>query len=285
MRLRLLGDVLHNMFTGYYEKPKPSTQESADIRKQNCLDCINRLLPALVGPGDLLSSDVRADFALEAYNAWGRKLEDGWSSESPFRDLAHVIVNQQQKLDEAFFDSFVDRLKKFCAESAKGPALELDDYKAMAVELNTVASLCVGVRAFCAAAGLEAPAFPAKPSPCQLAHFQRVSDYSTKSLTTNKSVAWVPILPLSNLRREVTDRFGIDRSKWSVAGNNPEGPSSKATAAPLTCWEFLKFMEVMYIPVSDMPRFMKVPGEDRTLNRGQLEIAAAEYTTAKSCKF
>ena len=44
-------------------------------------------------------------------------------------------------------------------------------------------------------------------------------------------------------------------------------------------------MDVMYAPVQDIPRFMKVPGEDRTLNRGQLEVAAADYTTGKACSF
>lgn len=33
--------------------------------------CIQQVLRAVVGPGDLLSSDLRADFATEAYGAWG----------------------------------------------------------------------------------------------------------------------------------------------------------------------------------------------------------------------
>ena len=33
--------------------------------------CIQQVLRAVVGPGDLLSSDLRADFAAEAYGAWG----------------------------------------------------------------------------------------------------------------------------------------------------------------------------------------------------------------------
>lgn len=64
-----------------------------------------------------------------------------------------------------------------------------DDFKAMAVELNTIAALCAGVRAFCAACGLEAPPLPSKPVPCQAAHFQRVSDYATGTLQTNRSIA------------------------------------------------------------------------------------------------
>jgi len=95
----------------------------------------------------------------------------------------------------------------------------------------------------------------------------------------------VPTLPASQLRKDVPQRFGIDASMWAFAGANPHGPTSKASAAPLTCWEFLKFMDVMYVPFQDAPRFLKVPGKDRTLNRGQLEVAAADYTSGKACNF
>lgn len=47
--------------------------------------------------------------------------------------------------------------------------------------------------------------------------------------------------------QEVTGRFGIDRSLMSFAGDKPTGPTSKASAAPLTCWEFLKFLDVMQL--------------------------------------
>ena len=40
-----------------------------------------------------------------------------------------------------------------------------------------------------------------------------------------------------------------------------------------------------YTPTKDVTRFLRVPGTDRTLTRGQLEIAAAEYTGGKACSF
>ena len=45
--------------------------------------------------------------------------------------------------------------------------------------------------------------------------------------------------------QEVTKNFDIDRSLMRFAGDNPTGPTSKASAAPLTCWEFLKWKDVM----------------------------------------
>ncbi|CAE7872174.1 unnamed protein product, partial [Symbiodinium microadriaticum] len=91
----------------------------------NCLLCIQRVLEVAVGPGDLLSSDVRADIAAEAYAAWGdcqgcltaksqglpaegtdfaqynlEEISHDFVTTGPFRDLVHAIVNRQQKLDE-----------------------------------------------------------------------------------------------------------------------------------------------------------------------------------------
>jgi len=304
--VKLLGDVLGNALTGHYEKAKPTSEARTAERKKNCLDCIAKLLEAVVGPGDLLSSDVRAEFAAEAYAAWGsckaciaakqanlpqkgtdfakyneNEIEHDFTTSGPFRSFAHAIVNRQQKLDEGFFQAFVERLKQFVGD----PILGDDDFQAMAIELNTIAALCAGVRAFCAATGYEAPPLPAKPNPCKPGRFLWVSDYSTGPLQTNRAIAWVPTLPASQLRKDVPQRFGIDASMWAFAGANPHGPTSKASAAPLTCWEFLKFMDVMYVPFQDAPRFLKVPGKDRTLNRGQLEVAAADYTSGKACNF
>ncbi|CAE7839989.1 CARNMT1 [Symbiodinium sp. CCMP2592] len=304
--VKLLGDVLGNALTGHYEKGKPTSEARTAERKKNCLECITKLLEAVVGPGDLLSSDVRAEFAAEAYAAWGsckaciaakqaklpqkgtdfakyneNEIEHDFTTSGPFRAFAHAIVNRQQKLDEGFFQAFVERLKQFVGD----PKLGDDDFQAMAIELNTIAALCAGVRAFCAATGYEAPPLPAKPNPCKPGRFLRVSDYSTGPLQTNRVIAWVPTLPASQLRKDVPERFGIDASMWAFAGANPHGPTSKASAAPLTCWEFLKIMDVMYVPFQDAPRFLKVPGKDRTLNRGQLEVAAADYTSGKACNF
>ena len=46
-----------------------------------------------------------------------------------------------------------ERLKKFHGNGSSG--YNEDDFKAMAVELNLIAALCAGVRAFCAASNLE----------------------------------------------------------------------------------------------------------------------------------
>lgn len=308
----IMWDVLRNFCTGYYEKGKATSSARTAERKKNCLDCINQVLQAVVGPGDLWSSDIRAEFAAEAYAAWGsckgcleakssklpskgsnfamynqEEITHDFTTKGPFRDFAHAIVNRQQKLDEVFFNAVVERIKEFRRnEQSNGqPPLMEDDFKAMAVELNTIAALCAGVRAFCAACGLEAPPLPSKPVPCQAAHFQRVSDYATGTLQTNRSIAWGPYLPTGQLRPGILKQFQIDRGLMSFAGDSPQGPTSKASAVPLTCWEFLKFMHVMYVPITEAPRFMKVPGVDRTLNRGQLEVAAADYTTAKACNF
>eukprot|EP00439_Symbiodinium_sp_Y106_P058379 s2735_g8.t1 len=304
----MAGDVLHNLCTGYYEEGRPTSKERTAERKKNCLLCIQRVLEVAVGPGDLLSSDIRADIAAEAYAAWGdcqgclmaksqglpakgidfakynlEEISHDFVTTGPFRDLVHAIVNRQQKLDEAFFKTVVERMRQHFGEGDK--MLGEEDFQAMAVELATLSALCTGVRAFCAAAGYEAPQLPARPTPAEPGRFRCVADYSTGSFKTDRSIAWGPTLPTSQLRKEVTDRFGINRSLWLFSGDLPMGPTSKASAAPLTCWELLKYMDVMYAPVQDIPRFMKVPGEDRTLNRGQLEVAAADYTTGKACSF
>jgi len=301
----LAVDVLRNVCTGYYQKGKATSKDRSGERKRNCLDSVERVLRAVVGPGDLLSSSVRAEFAAEAYAAWGacegcasakvmklpqqgenfatynlKEIEHDFTTTSPFRDLAHAFVNRQQKLDETFFEAVLERMKQFHQD----PTLGEDDFKAMAIELVLVAALCAGVRAFCAAAGIPAPPLPPAPQPSQPGRFRFVSDYSTSSLKTHRSIAWGPHLPSEQLRKEVVEAFHLDPSMISF-GDSPAIPTSRASAAPLTCWEFLQWRDVMYVPIHDVLRFMKVPGTDRTLNRGQLEVAAADYTTAKACNF
>lgn len=304
----LLWDVLHNLCTGYYQKEVPTSPQRTAVRKKNCQESIKQVLQSVVGPGDLLSSDIRADFAAEAYAAWGdcpgcikaklaelpsngenfakfneEEIEHTFVTDSPFRDIAHAIVNRQQKMDERFFNTVVERVKHFHGNGSSD--YSEDDFKVMAIELNTIAGLMAGIRAFCAASNMEVPAFPAKPVPSVPAHFKTMSDFAKGSLQTNKSVAWGPYLPTDQLREEVTKNFDVDRSLMRFAGDNPTGPTSKASAAPLTCWEFLKWKDVMYAPTKDVTRFLRVPGTDRTLTRGQLEIAAAEYTGGKACSF
>ena len=165
---KILGDVLFNLCTGHYEKGKPTNEARTAARKKNCMECIDKVLEAVVGPGDLLSSDVRAEFAAEAYAAWGSckgclaakqaklppkgtdfakynlEIEHEFTTTGPFRDLAHGIVNRQQKLDEGFFHTFVERLRQaFGSDSSLGD----DDFQAMAIELNTI--LCHSWVTFC----------------------------------------------------------------------------------------------------------------------------------------
>ena len=52
---------------------------------------------------------------------------------------------------------------------------------------------------------------------------------------------------LVTVHQDVLDRFGIDGFLMTFAGDKPTGPTSKASAVPLTCWEFLKFMDVMHL--------------------------------------
>eukprot|EP00928_Gymnodinium_smaydae_P089003 TRINITY_DN73018_c0_g1_i1.p1 TRINITY_DN73018_c0_g1~~TRINITY_DN73018_c0_g1_i1.p1 ORF type:complete len:317 (+),score=47.24 TRINITY_DN73018_c0_g1_i1:169-1119(+) len=305
------SDIVYNVLTGSYDKGTSTSVERTNARLKNCADCADNVLSAVVGPGDLLSSELRAEFAAEVYFAWGTcpgcnvialknkrlaksaqlshaEVKHDFVTAGPFKEMAHVIANHQRTLDERFFNSMVERLRVLQAEeklSSDSEELGEDDLKAMAVELVLVASMCVGIRAYYAALGLKAPPFKSMPVSCQPGHFQRVSEYSTSPLQTNRSIAWSPTLPTSQLRTDVTDKFRIDRSLWRVAGDNPDGPLSKASVAPLTCWEFLKFANAMYVPLAFFFRFLKVPGEDRTLSRGQLEVAAASYTTAKACNF
>ncbi|OLP88170.1 hypothetical protein AK812_SmicGene30559 [Symbiodinium microadriaticum] len=298
VKLTVAGDVLRNVLTGHYEKGVATSPERTAQRRKNCLDAIHQVLHTVVGPGDLLSSDLRHDVAAEAYAAWGscqgcfkakaamepppganfaaynRDIDHDFTTQSPFRDLVHGLVNRQNKLSEEFFQAMLQRFKDVTDE------VQEEDVQAMAVELTTVVALCVGVRAFCSAYGVKAPALPQKMEPCKPGRFQHVSDYSNGQLQIEKSMGWGPYLPSQQLRPEALERFGLERSELSF-GDNPRIPTSKASAAPLTYWEFLKFRDVMYVPTADVARFMKVPGLDRTLNRGQLEVAAAEYTTAK----
>ncbi|CAK9114566.1 UPF0586 protein [Durusdinium trenchii] len=134
----IMWDVLRNFCTGYYEKGKATSSARTAERKKNCLDCINQVLQAVVGPGDLWSSDIRAEFAAEAYAAWGsckgcleakssklpskgsnfamynqEEITHDFTTKGPFRDFAHAIVNRQQKLDEVFFNAVVERIKEF----------------------------------------------------------------------------------------------------------------------------------------------------------------------------
>lgn len=308
--MQLAGDVIHNFFTGYCQEAMPTSTEREAIRQKNQLDVIKLILEHVVGPGDFFSSDERAEFAAEAYAAWGTckgclaakqqgitpgvpfaqynhdEIDHVYVTDGPFRDIAHAIVNHQQMLDKPFFDSVVERIEEYRSKNkAAGEEYGPNEINAMAIELATVAALCSGVRAFFAASGLPCPELPEKPRVCQAAHFKSVSNYASGSLNTNMAIAWGPFLYASQLREDVAARPDFDKTTWMFATADDSAPTSKASAAPLTCMDFLRFANVMYFPVEDATRFFKVPGEDRHLTRGQLEIAAAVYTRTKSCGY
>mmetsp|Transcript_44131 Transcript_44131/g.103142 ORF Transcript_44131/g.103142 Transcript_44131/m.103142 type:complete len:319 (-) Transcript_44131:907-1863(-) len=308
--MQLAGDVMHNFFTGYCQEAMPTSAEREAIRQKNQLDVIKLILEHVVGPGDFFSSDERAEFAAEAYAAWGAcegclaakrqgftpgvpfaqynhdEIDHVYVTDGPFRDIAHAIVNHQQMLDKPFFDSVLQRIEEYRTKNkAAGDEYGPDEYNAMAIELATVAALCSGVRAFFGASGLPCPELPEKPRVCQPAHFRSVFNYASGPLNTNMAIAWGPFLYASQLREDVAARPDFDKTTWMFATADDSAPTSKASASPLTCMDFLRFANVMYFPVEDATRFFKVPGEDRHLTRGQLEIAAAVYTRTKSCGY
>jgi len=307
--LQLAGDVLGNVFTGYYEEVRPTSISREATRQKNQLEVINVILQHLVGPGDFFTSDERADFAAEAYTAWGSckgcfaakkngippgvqfaeynhdEIAHEYVTDSPFRDIAHAIVNHQQRLDQAFFHTVLERLENYHTNKmSPNHGYGTDEYKAMAIELATVAALCAGVKAFFAASGLPCPPLPEKLKACEPPNFRHVSDFSNGPLNTNTAIAWGPYLIGEQIKKEIAARSDFDVDTWMFATAN-NAPTSKASAAPLTCMDLLLFGHVMYFPAVDAVRFFKVPGEDRHLTRGQLEVAAAEYNRAKSCSY
>uniref|UniRef100_A0A7R9WJZ0 Uncharacterized protein n=1 Tax=Pseudictyota dubia TaxID=2749911 RepID=A0A7R9WJZ0_9STRA len=301
MMAMIMSDVLRNALTGFYEPEKPTSEARTEARRHNIIRACEELLQAFVGPSDLLDSRVRAEFAKEAYYGAGtctcaadatclrdptyfakynqNDIEHQYASNSPFRDVAHAIVNHQERIKNVeFFDTFVERISK---EYPKHYGR--DEWRSMAIELGVIAACCVGVRDFCFAAGIDQIPLPehttAEPQP---AYFKSVSDYSTGPLQSNKDIYWGPVL--GTLKEEVKERFQFDHKLWNFSQHDT-GPTSKASAAPTTCMAWLKFMTVMYMTLGKAAGFFRVPAEDRTLTRAQLEIAAAEFNGAKACNF
>lgn len=319
--LQALGGLLRNVLTGYNEPPTQTNEERTAIRRDNQTASCNRLLMSAVGAGDLLDSETRAEIAKEAYICGNccsgcrsmkftclpptadfaemnqKTIEHDYATEGPFRDVVHGIVNMQDKLDEAFFENVVERMKahhKKKVEKSDGTKDQResmdafgdndDKFRAMAIELCVVAASCAGVKAFYKTAGIESPLLPTPPNPPTPARFKKVSDYSTGPLATDKGTAWGPYLPVKQLRKQVARQHEMDMAVYSFAGN-PTGPTSKASSVPTTCMEWMRFMCVMYVSPQNAPTFFSAPGHDRHLTRGQLEVAAAAYNGAVSCRF
>lgn len=297
--LPALGDILCNFLYGFYESSTPTNEARTNHRRQKMMAACEQYLKHLVGPGDLLDSSVRAEFAKEAYAGFGSavndrsvqvpsdvsfaeynqtKIKHNYVTKGAFRDVALAVVNFQHHLDEAFFESVAQRLHKMYSDRT------LEDCKAMTIELGVIAAGCDGVRTFCAAIGVDHPPLPATPQPAQPAHFRSVSDYATSPSKYTKDIAWGPFLTLDQLRPEVFQQFNLDTDLWKFASLRP-GPVSNASVVPTTCQATMYFFQEMYVPLPYFPRFLRVPGPDRHLSRGQIEPAAATYTAVKHCRF
>ena len=303
--LPAMGDILGNFLFGFYETSSPTNEERTTYRRDTMLQACEEYLNHLVGPGDLLDSDVRSEFAQEAYAGFGSpindrsvripsssddnpsfsfaeynqtKIQHQYVTQGSFRDVALAIVNFQHYLDEDFYNSVAHRLHTQYKDRS------LEDCKAMTIELGLIAAGCDAIRTFYAATGMGTPPLPDPPQPAQPAHFRFVSDYTTSPLKYTKDIAWGPFLTFDQLRTDVIDKFHLDRSLWKFASLRP-GPVSQTSVVPTTCQATMNFFQVMYVPLSYFPRFLRVPGNDRHLCRGQIEPAAATYTATKHCRF
>jgi len=279
----MLGDVLRTSFTGYYGKPPPTTPKRTNERLQNQVQACQDLLTSLVGPGDLLDSDVRFEFAYEAYygyhaaNHEESKAGTTVTTSSPYKEFALKIVNQQASLDKSTYNAFIEQL------SRSYPDHDTEDHTVMAIELAVVAACCAGIRAFYTGIGKERPDFPSRHSPRKAANFQCLHDYCDGPLYYDKKVAWGPRLPVKQLKPAAIEKFNMDLYCWKLL-ELPDNPCSKASVAPLTFIAFMNMFHIMYT-AGDVPRFMQSPGPDRFLTRGQVEAVAAGYTTTVRCRF
>lgn len=278
------GDILKNYLFGFCESNRPTSAERTANRRDGMLNACQRFLDhAAVGPGDLLDSKTRAEFAKEAYEAYGPPIisddyEYEYQTTSELRDVARMIVQDQHSLTKNYFESVVQRLQEMYSSKTR------DDCSAMTMELTILAAGCDAVRTVCDAIGAPKLPFPQSPKPPQPALFGHVSDYALTSLSYAPNVAWGPYLTLKQLKPDVVSKFDFDLNLWKFASLR-HAPASNATSAPTTCAAALDFFEVMYVPLEYFPRFLRVPGPDRHLVRGELEPAAASYTAAKQCRF
>ena len=282
--LPALWDVICNFLYGFYEPSVPTDEAKTVHRREMMISACQRFLEhAAQSPGDLLDSQTRSEFAKEAFEAYGTTHNDDnnknyeYKTKSKFRDVACKIVQDQHALDEAYYNTFVQRLQE------EYPSKTEEDCRAMAIELSVLAAGCDGVRTFCHAINktIEFPETPKTPVP---ALFEHVSDYSSSPLKYMPAIAWGPFLTLKDLKQEIITKHKLTTNLWKFASLR-HAPISNATAVPTTCEAAMDFFQVMYVPLPYFPRFLRVPGPDRHLARGQIEPAAATYTAAKHCRF
>ena len=50
----------------------------------------------------------RFSSGISGFHGFSSRIEHNFVTDSPFRDIAHAIVNRQQKMDERFFNTVVD---------------------------------------------------------------------------------------------------------------------------------------------------------------------------------
>ena len=301
----MVGDLLRNIFTGYYEEPRPTSEARTQTRQENIINECESLLKRLVGPGDLLDSATRAEFAKEAWGAVNScdgckelpclrdpnqfvnfnrdNVSHQYHSESPFRDIAHAIVNNQDKLNEVLFDTFVQRIQEHVNKDVAedGDIKTKDDCTAMAVEFCIIAACCAGIHDFYVGAGIELPSRPSSDGPSKPAIYSHVSDYAESPLQFDKSTAWGPYL--TEFKPSIVKENDFDPFLHKFRGHS-NGPTSKSSAVPVTSYHWMHFMTVTYFETDNLG-FFGVPGKDRHLNRAQIEVVSAAYNNAKHCGF
>lgn len=297
LMMKMIGSLLRAMLTGYVEPPRPTSPERTEARRQNLAEACQRLLETLVGPGDLLDSETRSEFAKEAYAAVNSCyggipcLQNGtkfvtfnkmsvthtYVSHSPYRDVAHAIVNNQDKLDEVFFDTFVQQIQEDYSDKTN------DDCMAIAVEFAIIASCCAAVHDFYVGAGMKVPPLP--PCTPQKAYFDHVSDYSSVPLQVDKPAVWGPYLSETQIKPEFVNQHNFDPSLHQLGPVDHKSPTSKVSAAPVTSYAWFQFMSDTYVDSDNIVSFFSVPGKDRHLNRAQVEVVAAVFNRAKLCRF
>ncbi|CAB9518768.1 expressed unknown protein [Seminavis robusta] len=298
--LAAVGDLLSNLLYGFHEVDAPTNEELTTERRKSIHATCQKFLVDLVGPGDLLDSQVRHEIAQEAYAAFGspinmhtvtvpdessffeynqKEIQHKFVTTGPFREVTLAIVNFQKFLDEEFFEQVVQHIQTVYKEHS------MEDCRAMAVEITIVAAGCDAVRTFYAAAGIdEYPPLPPKANPEEPARFESVSDYALSPLKQDATASWGPFMTYRQIRPDVFQRFNLHPIWWKYASIR-SAPLCNYTAAPLTAQSVMNFFEEMYVPLFYLALFLRVPGPGRHLVRAQLEPAIVAYSAGKRCRF
>ena len=175
--LPALADVLRNFAYGFGECNRPTNKELTLLRRRNMMEACRQFLDHAVGPGDLWDARTRAEFSEEAYRAYGSSNKSEgtirYCTQSPFRDVARKIVQDQSSLNKEYYESVVQRVKEYCI--SKNMDKTVDDCNAMLMELTILAAGCDGVRTVCDSLKILPIAFPtvsdqSQPAPVSYTH-------------------------------------------------------------------------------------------------------------------